>query len=99
MYSWMEVSKRTEVVYKNMLGSKVPSLGTRFLRYLSSGPWAGVLSCFIMAFMYIYWKLICYIWPAELIEESPHILMKHHNTGNISVNSLLARQNKSKESL
>ena len=55
---------------------KMPSLGTRFLRYLSAGPWAGVLACFIMATMYIYWKLVELILPAEGIEECPDIILK-----------------------
>ena len=41
LYSWVDVSKRTEVVYRNMLNMKMPSLATRFLRYLSAGPWVG----------------------------------------------------------
>jgi phosphatidylinositol N-acetylglucosaminyltransferase subunit A len=100
MYSWMEVAKRTEVVYKNMLTSKVPTLGTRLLRYLSAGPWAGLLACFIMSLMYLYWKLVCYIYPADLVEECPHILLNNRIAGNNSVN-LLVRQNsnKSKENI
>ncbi len=35
VYSWVDVCLRTEVVYRNILRKKVPSRGSRFLRYHS----------------------------------------------------------------
>eukprot|EP01041_Mallomonas_annulata_P007067 gene7067-14379_t len=50
---------------------KFPSLGTRFLRYLSVGPWAGPAACFIVACLHILWRICDYIWPAKDIEICP----------------------------
>ena len=38
---------------------------------------AGALSCFIIACMYILCKIVELIWPADAIEDCPHLLLKH----------------------
>ena len=54
---------------------ELPSLSTRFLRYMSCGPWAGVAACFIMACLHLLWLLCEYIWAADSIEEAPDLVM------------------------
>jgi phosphatidylinositol N-acetylglucosaminyltransferase subunit A len=71
MYNWMTVCERTEVVYDSMSKGNLPTLGTRFLRYLTLGPCSGVVACFIAAlliFLKRFWELI---HPSHLIELCP----------------------------
>jgi hypothetical protein len=70
-----------------MVSIKTPTLGTRFLRYLSAGPWAGPIACFITACMYIYFKIIERIWPVESIEECPDIFLKNSHSSNAAIST------------
>lgn len=73
MYNWMAVCERTELVYDSMSQSVTPTTATRFLRYLTTGPWSGVLGCFLAAL------LLCvkYLWdlvtPPNTIELCPTV--------------------------
>jgi len=80
MYSWTEVAKRTETVYKNIIGMEIPPLSTRFLRYLTVGPFAGLAVCFIVACMHFLNLLCTYLWPAEYIEEVPDLTFYYGGT-------------------
>jgi len=68
MYSWLDVAKRTEVVYNNIAANQRPSLATRLARYCTVGPFAGVGACFIASALYIMWCACELLWPATSIE-------------------------------
>ncbi|KAG0573999.1 hypothetical protein KC19_VG227300 [Ceratodon purpureus] len=55
LYSWMDVAKRTEVVYENALSSEDDDLLLRLSRYYACGPWAGKLFCLVAVVNYIVW--------------------------------------------
>lgn len=79
MYNWMNVCERTEVVYDKIAKSAVPTLGTRFLRYMTVGVWSGVATCFIVAAMHIMWLICCAIWPADDIDVCPDFPRLHQS--------------------
>lgn len=71
MYNWMTVCERTEVVYDSMSKSSVPTLGTRFLRYLSLGPWSGIAACWVVALLVCLKRFWEFIHPSHLVEICP----------------------------
>lgn len=73
MYSWIDVTKRTEIVYNNISTLKKPSLALRFVRYFSTGPFSGFLACCLASYLYFLSKLCDYFWPKNKIERSPEI--------------------------
>jgi hypothetical protein len=68
MYTWLTVAKRTEVVYNAIAATPPPSLADRLVRYYSTGPFVGVLSCFIAAALHLLWGLCEVIWPVDEVE-------------------------------
>lgn len=68
MYNWLDVAKRTEVVYDKIAQIKRPSMATRLLRYSTIGPFSGVAACIIVSLLYLLWKICEMIWPANRIE-------------------------------
>lgn len=75
MYSWLDVSERTEVIYNRMLGSKIPSLATRYIRYSTAGMVSGIIAV-ILATLLHFLLIICeQIWPESSIEICPDLLL------------------------
>lgn len=75
MYSWLDVTKRTETVYNGIAGIKKPTLALRLLRYSSVGPFSGWGACFLAAFLHLLWRCCQYLWPDESIEVCPDIIL------------------------
>lgn len=75
MYSWIDVTKRVETVYNHVAILKRPKLITRLLRYMTVGPFTGVLVCILVVLMHFLRLLLEYIWPAGSIEVSPDIVL------------------------
>lgn len=73
MYNWRNVAKRTEVVYRKVAAMRIPSLGSRLVRYSTVGPWAGPAVCFLVALLHIMWRICERIWPAHAIEKCPDL--------------------------
>lgn len=87
MYDWLDVAKRTEVVYNNIAMSRRPSLAMRLMRYSTVGPIAGMFTCFIVASLHLLWKVISYLWPAESIELCPDIILDEEQLHRVQENS------------
>jgi len=68
MYTWIDVAKRTEVVYNNIASSKKPSLAQRLVKYRTVGVWAGVAASCIVIGLHILWYICELLWPAQDIE-------------------------------
>ena len=49
MYDWMDVAKRTELVYNDISFRSKTSLGQRLIRYMSVGPFSGIIACAVIA--------------------------------------------------
>jgi len=75
MYNWMEVTKRTEVVYHNIALMKRPTLLLRLVRHLSSGLFVGPLACLWVIVLHLYGWLVAKIWPREEIEIAHDLMM------------------------
>lgn len=76
VYNWIDVAKRTEVVYDNIMNnSRGVSLQLRLVRYFSSGPIIGTIICFVAAAAHLIRKLCDLIWPLHMIEVAPDIIL------------------------
>ncbi|XP_050898295.1 phosphatidylinositol N-acetylglucosaminyltransferase subunit A isoform X3 [Lathyrus oleraceus] len=65
LYSWHDVSKRTEIVYDRALKCSDQNLLERLSRYLSCGAWAGKIFCLVMIFNFLLWHLL-ELWQMKL---------------------------------
>lgn len=69
MYNWMDVARRTEIVYDHVAQAPVPTFAERLVRYNTvGGLLAGWLCCFTVSVMYLVWRLVEWVWPAAEIE-------------------------------
>lgn len=74
MYSWEDVTRRTELIYNKISQHIEPSIATRLQRFYSLGPWSGWAACIAIAFLHIVWKLLEYAYPESGIEICPEYL-------------------------
>lgn len=70
-YSWSDVARRTEVVYKNIYASTPLPLAQRLHRLYDNGPVAGKLFLAMGVVSFLLWKAMCYIWPVHSIDVAP----------------------------
>lgn len=75
MYHWTDVAKRTEVVYNNIATARRASLGTRLVRYSTTGPFSGFAMCCIVAWLHLLWRMCEHLWPAEEIEHAASLVL------------------------
>lgn len=76
MYNWMEVARRTEIVYNNAITKvKRPSFALRLIRYSTIGPFSGLLVCFIISLLQIFYHIVEFIYPKQTIEVCPDIIL------------------------
>ncbi|KAH8967954.1 hypothetical protein BDL97_03G103600 [Sphagnum fallax] len=73
LYSWMDVAKRTEVVYDQSLRSDDDDLLLRLSRYYACGPWAGKLFCLVVVINFIVWCFLEWQQPAKDLEVTPDL--------------------------
>ncbi|CAM6055913.1 unnamed protein product [Sphagnum tenellum] len=73
LYSWMDVAKRTEVVYDQSLRSDDDDLLVRLSRYYACGPWAGKLFCLVVVINFIVWCFLEWQQPAKDLEVTPDL--------------------------
>ncbi|CAL0321944.1 unnamed protein product [Lupinus luteus] len=78
LYNWQDVAKRTEVVYDHALKCSNQNTLERLSRYLSCGPWAGKVFCFVMMVGFLLWQLLELWQPADDIEEVPDVSFSHN---------------------
>lgn len=89
MYSWLDVVERTEVVYDAISSrTTAPTLGTRFLRYASVGPWSGMAACLIAAALHLLWRVCEFLWPAVTIEVCPDIMLNPNSEVSCTASAL-----------
>ncbi|KAI5384492.1 hypothetical protein KIW84_013227 [Lathyrus oleraceus] len=81
LYSWHDVSKRTEIVYDRALKCSDQNLLERLSRYLSCGAWAGKIFCLVMIFNFLLWHLLELWQPADEIEEAPDVILSRNCDG------------------
>eukprot|EP01038_Epipyxis_sp_PR26KG_P005548 gene5548-7667_t len=87
MYNWLDVAKRTEIVYDNIHQTPVPSLALRLLRYSTIGPFSGFAVCVLVSLLHIYWIICVYIWPENMIEVCPDIKFSQNDNKTSSLSS------------
>lgn len=80
MYNWLDVAERTEKVYNAIASSKIPKFSTRILRYLTAGPFVGLVACFFMTLLYLYRLVLEYCFPSSNIEICPDIIINGNRT-------------------
>jgi phosphatidylinositol N-acetylglucosaminyltransferase subunit A len=69
MYSWPRVAERTEAVYVAAADSRRDDgLAARFRRYAKCGVYFGKLCCLLVAFDYLLWCLLEWLFPAADID-------------------------------
>ncbi|XP_024525619.1 phosphatidylinositol N-acetylglucosaminyltransferase subunit A isoform X1 [Selaginella moellendorffii] len=73
MYSWMDVAKRTEVVYNHAAATPRSNLRDRLARYFSCGPWAGKLFCLVVILDYIVLLFLEWCQPREEMDTVPSL--------------------------
>ncbi|PRP84850.1 GlcNAc transferase [Planoprotostelium fungivorum] len=71
MYRWMDVARRTEIVYGMIHKCKNQPLIDRLKNYYGCGVYAGKLFCMFIGMIYLVWRLLEYIQPREEIEIAP----------------------------
>lgn len=75
MYNWIDVCKRTELVYDRIACSIRPSIAIRLWRFSTVGPFSGIIACCLVSFLY-FLSIVCErIWPAASIERCPDIVL------------------------
>lgn len=67
MYSWMDITKRTEIVYNRILRNKNKPLGQQLRSYLNSGVWPFLL---VISLMYILLQLTERIYKRKYIDKA-----------------------------
>lgn len=75
MYSWLDVAKRTELVYASIAATKRPSLGVRLARYATLGTFSGAGACFLVAALHLLWRACQWLWPDQAVELCPAIAL------------------------
>ena len=73
MYSWLDVARRTEIVYDNIARMRRISLPVRLMRYITSGFVSGPILCFVVAAMSIFLNVLEITNPLSEIEMCPDI--------------------------
>ncbi|KAG9444372.1 hypothetical protein H6P81_015712 [Aristolochia fimbriata] len=73
LYSWHDVARRTEIVYRHALNCPSEKLLKRLSRYLNCGAWAGKLFCLVMVVNFLLWHLLELLQPSKNIEEVPDL--------------------------
>jgi len=70
MYDWADVASRVETVYERMVRLPRLTLLERFERYRTVGRFAGLAACLHMAVLYLIWRVLEHVDPAEDIERA-----------------------------
>ena len=68
MYDWRDVARRTEIVYDLVRQRPKLALIDRLHRYYGVGPISGIISCFIVAIMYLYSQYLEWAVPKHTVE-------------------------------
>ncbi|KAI9299643.1 hypothetical protein BJ944DRAFT_46230, partial [Cunninghamella echinulata] len=68
MYSWSNVTERTEKVYELISQTQVSPLIERLRRYYGCGLYAGKIFCMVIALDYLFWVFLEFIFPRNAIE-------------------------------
>jgi phosphatidylinositol glycan class A protein len=71
MYTWHDVAKRTDEVYKTVMRLQNPSLADRFERCHSCGLFAGKFAVMIIAVNYLLWMFLEWLYPRCEIDIAP----------------------------
>jgi len=70
MYSWHNVTARTERVYFQVLNQPRATFLQRLRRFYDCGPWAGkIFSAFVM-FDLLIWRMLEWLFPREQVEKA-----------------------------
>eukprot|EP00033_Pygsuia_biforma_P001904 GCRY01002125.1.p1 GENE.GCRY01002125.1~~GCRY01002125.1.p1 ORF type:complete len:456 (+),score=92.97 GCRY01002125.1:135-1502(+) len=78
LYSWDDVSRRTEIVYQHAVRSAHIPLIERLRRYYGCGPFAGKLFVFLAAMHFLFFKFLEWLNPADSIEKAPDFSLKKY---------------------
>ncbi|CAO3634077.1 unnamed protein product [Cunninghamella blakesleeana] len=68
MYSWSNVTERTEKVYDLISQTQVSPFIERLRRYYGCGLYAGKIFCMVIALDYLFWLFLEFIFPRHSIE-------------------------------
>ena len=68
MSSWDDVAARTERVYRKVSDLPEVSLVERIKKVFNVGIFAGILAAFLVASDVLFWRVICFFYPAHAIE-------------------------------
>ncbi|KAJ9090926.1 hypothetical protein QFC19_009352 [Naganishia cerealis] len=71
MYSWSEVTQRTERVYDHVMAAEDKSLFERMARLMDLGPFYGPILCIITAVQGVFLALLDWIQPRDMIDIVP----------------------------
>ncbi len=71
LYSWQQVSARTERVYDDVAcGPDDAGLVVSLCRYYKCGPLLGKLAVAVMMVLWVYWRVLEWVWPAAGVEHA-----------------------------
>ncbi|KAJ9107362.1 hypothetical protein QFC21_000812 [Naganishia friedmannii] len=73
MYSWSEVTQRTERVYDHVMAAEDKSLFERMARLLDLGPFYGPILCIITAVQGVFLAVLDWLQPRDRIDMVPDI--------------------------
>uniref|UniRef100_A0A0G4HPE0 phosphatidylinositol N-acetylglucosaminyltransferase n=1 Tax=Chromera velia CCMP2878 TaxID=1169474 RepID=A0A0G4HPE0_9ALVE len=71
IYSWQDVARRTEEVYRKVWAAPRLGILEHFSRFLSSGPFSGLLFAIFAALDFFFWSVLEWLQPREDIEIAP----------------------------
>ncbi|XP_049848337.1 uncharacterized protein LOC126314407 [Schistocerca gregaria] len=71
MYSWIDIAKRTEIVYDRLMNEEPYPLIERLCRFHNCGEWAGKLFVVVAATVYIMCQILEWWCPKKSIEACP----------------------------
>ncbi len=76
MYNWLEVARRTEIVYNNVYLTRRPSLSIRLLRYSTIGTFSSFCTCLLVTLLHLLWCCTAILFPTEDVEVCPDLMIR-----------------------
>ncbi|KAI9016766.1 hypothetical protein DFJ74DRAFT_242389 [Hyaloraphidium curvatum] len=76
MYSWSNVAKRTDRVYRMVMEQEETLLIERFRRYYGCGLWAGKIFVLVIALNYLFVQVLDWLYPRKGIQQCPRFRIK-----------------------
>lgn len=73
LYSWPKVAARTVRVYDAVAKEPDAGIPASLCKYYKCGPLCGKLAVAVMMVLWVYWRVLEWLWPAAGVEPVPSL--------------------------